>query len=212
MASHVLGLAVLRLASFVLPPLLKVGCWISTLELLPPHRRSLCLRIHFPRTLEFSNHAFLNHPRPDMSGTCIVCLGDLGDGPDALAGLSPKSAKSPPPASEGDQVTTTFNLEATEVHANETEKIAHLKPCGHNLHNDCLKPWVERANSCPICRAKFYTVELSNKVGGETYHSSLTPMMHNHINRRRHNYLYIQSRRSLPSGRPRSRDVFGRGG
>jgi hypothetical protein len=45
--------------------------------------------------------------------------------------------------------------------------IAHLIPCGHNLHNNCLKPWVERANSCPICRQSFNVVELTGTIGGE---------------------------------------------
>lgn len=47
-----------------------------------------------------------------------------------------------------------------------SEMIAHLLPCAHNLHDDCLKPWVERANSCPICRQNFNKVELSTKIGG----------------------------------------------
>lgn len=48
----------------------------------------------------------------------------------------------------------------------DDETIAHLLPCRHDLHNSCLKPWVERANSCPICRATFSMVELSRTVGG----------------------------------------------
>jgi len=48
----------------------------------------------------------------------------------------------------------------------DDEIVAHLLPCGHDLHNACLKPWVERANSCPICRAKFNSVELRQAIGG----------------------------------------------
>ena len=52
------------------------------------------------------------------------------------------------------------------VDTNDVEVVAHLLPCKHDLHNSCLKPWVERTNSCPICRAPFNQVELSQALGG----------------------------------------------
>ena len=55
---------------------------------------------------------------------------------------------------------------STALDGTPTELIAHLLPCGHDLHDECLKPWVERANSCPICRQSFNQVELSDKIGG----------------------------------------------
>jgi hypothetical protein len=49
----------------------------------------------------------------------------------------------------------------------DSGQIARLLPCLHILHNNCLKPWVERANSCPICRQNFNVVELTDTVGGK---------------------------------------------
>jgi hypothetical protein len=110
-----------------------------------------------------------------MSGTCIVCLGDLGESSSEVPALSSALAMS---ASENgldqqasiEAPTATANNNATE---DIPALIAHLQPCGHNLHNDCLTPWVERANSCPICRQSFYSVELSDKVGGKRWSSRL---------------------------------------
>lgn len=78
----------------------------------------------------------------DGPDPCIVCLGDLR--------LTDNDVLSPPAAAVADD-----------------ETIAHLLPCGHNLHNECLKPWVERANSCPICRRNFNEVELKTSLLGK---------------------------------------------
>ncbi|KAF8466613.1 hypothetical protein BDZ91DRAFT_848752 [Kalaharituber pfeilii] len=67
---------------------------------------------------------------------CIVCLADLPETSDDIA-------------SGG-----TF------------DQIARLVPCNHAMHNSCLAPWVERANSCPICRQSFNKVKLSNTLTG----------------------------------------------
>jgi len=99
-----------------------------------------------------------------MSETCIVCLGDLESAnalphpllqivkseDDDHGGLVPSTSRPPTPSDH-----------------DENEMIAHLLPCGHDLHNECLKPWVERANSCPICRQSFNQVELTTKLGGK---------------------------------------------
>ena len=97
-----------------------------------------------------------------MSDTCIVCLGDLGEGAsedNTVARVVPRP---------GDNANDATVLDrAKQPEQDVAEEIAHLIPCGHNLHNDCLKPWVERANSCPICRQNFNVVELVAKIGGK---------------------------------------------
>lgn len=94
----------------------------------------------------------------DMAATCIVCLGDLkselhNTTQDEFAALK-----------ERDSADLDTACPAPEVEIQEM--VAHL-PCGHNLHDDCVKPWVERTNSCPICRQIFNKVELSVSVGGK---------------------------------------------
>lgn len=98
-----------------------------------------------------------------MSDTCIVCLGDLGENANVPNLSSPPTPLSPHLGS------STIRRPSSPSHPNDFDSrlIAHLLPCGHDLHNGCLKPWVERANSCPICRQSFNTVELSAQVGGK---------------------------------------------
>ena len=100
-----------------------------------------------------------------MAETCIVCLGDLASA----------SCSSPDqPVAADDKLrhatgapSTAAAHESSNLVKEDDETIAHLLPCGHNLHNACLKPWVERANSCPICRASFIEVQLSASIGGK---------------------------------------------
>ncbi|KAL9001521.1 MAG: hypothetical protein Q9169_000096 [Polycauliona sp. 2 TL-2023] len=94
-----------------------------------------------------------------MSETCIVCLGDLGE-----SGIDLNRAPSPNVKQE--HALGVDEKSPLQITDQDDERIAHLLPCGHDLHNGCLKPWVERANSCPICRQSFNKVELSMHVGG----------------------------------------------
>lgn len=88
---------------------------------------------------------------------CIVCLEELesvvpGDLQDANGGV----ASIPPPV-------TTTNPGKNDDH----QAIALIKPCNHVLHDECLREWSQKANSCPICRQQFNLVHVLDKVGGK---------------------------------------------
>lgn len=100
-----------------------------------------------------------------MSETCIVCLADFGESANELPRSDVPVVKSTD--DDDGRLLRSKTKSPLQSDENEDAMIAHLLPCGHNLHNDCLKPWVERANSCPICRQSFNLVELSIQLGGE---------------------------------------------
>ncbi|MCJ1286986.1 PHD and RING finger domain-containing protein 1 [Xylographa opegraphella] len=103
-----------------------------------------------------------------MAETCIVCLGDLGESSDDFLLPLTSAIEAGPIDSPGSgAVLPHSNIISTNSFTTEpADLIAHLLPCGHNLHDECLKPWVERANSCPICRQNFNQVDLITRLGG----------------------------------------------
>jgi hypothetical protein len=93
-----------------------------------------------------------------MADQCIICLEDLdvSDGivTDDLQDAGGTSTPEPPTTHPGK---STNQL-----------PIALIKPCSHVLHDECLREWSQKANSCPICRHAFNLVEVLDKVNGES--------------------------------------------
>ncbi|KTW27919.1 uncharacterized protein T551_02886 [Pneumocystis jirovecii RU7] len=49
------------------------------------------------------------------------------------------------------------------------DDIAYLGSCTHMFHHQCIKSWLKIANTCPVCRDRFYWVRLSRTVGGAIF-------------------------------------------
>lgn len=88
-----------------------------------------------------------------MVDQCIVCLEDLCVASDCIE----------------HQEIVVAATSATEPENTEKQlPIAVIKPCGHSLHDECLREWTQKANSCPFCRQSFNLVEVLDKFGGKS--------------------------------------------
>lgn len=58
-------------------------------------------------------------------------------------------------------------LTSPHHHDENHDHVAKIDVCGHVLHDNCLREWSEKANSCPICRQTFNLVHVYDKVGGK---------------------------------------------
>ena len=96
-----------------------------------------------------------------MADQCIVCLEDLD--------VVPNTIHDDFQHAEAVALAPISMLQSTHPgNFNNELAIAHIKPCGHVLHDECLREWSQKANSCPICRHTFNLVEVLNKVGGKS--------------------------------------------
>ena len=107
-----------------------------------------------------------------MADECIVCLGSLTEYNPDLSSLKAVSS----PHLDGN-VADDKNGDPDRDNVPEDKCIAFLPSCGHYLHNECLKSWIERANSCPICRKSFNTVDLWTTIGGKSQQDHMRTML-----------------------------------
>lgn len=97
-----------------------------------------------------------------MADQCIVCLEALDTIPtesdSPLSNHGTEAAEVAP---------TALGNDFSDATSYNSQPIAIIKTCGHILHDTCLQAWIEKANSCPICRQAFHLVEVYDKVGGK---------------------------------------------
>ncbi|ESZ90196.1 hypothetical protein SBOR_9420 [Sclerotinia borealis F-4128] len=113
-----------------------------------------------------------------MTDACIVCLEDLEVQLEVVVQVPvpvPVSVVQDPKAILYDDLEEGGKEVTEELYqhqynypgnSNNQQSVAQIKPCGHVLHDDCLREWSRKANSCPICRASFNLVVVLDRVGG----------------------------------------------
>lgn len=86
----------------------------------------------------------------DNTVQCPICCDDLP--------LNDEDANLPDASSSAKKV-------SRGAADDEYELVAHL-PCSHVSHDECVKLWFERENTCPNCRATVNVVRISSTVNG----------------------------------------------
>ncbi|KAI1844720.1 hypothetical protein JX265_007021 [Neoarthrinium moseri] len=112
-----------------------------------------------------------------MADQCIVCLENLDVQPTPAAAPGAATLDLQPSESalsEADNVAVSPRPQSAAGGAAypaptnnaDDSSIAEIEVCGHVLHDACLREWTGKANSCPICRQSFNSVNVYDKVGG----------------------------------------------
>jgi hypothetical protein len=105
-----------------------------------------------------------------MADQCIVCLEPLdveASAPADAAQLQQDKLNHERLAIEDADTLAKENHQNGPDHVHD-DNVAKIDVCGHMLHDECLREWTDKANSCPICRQRFHSVTVYDKVGGKS--------------------------------------------
>jgi hypothetical protein len=95
-----------------------------------------------------------------MADQCIVCLEELDLD-------TTEQDIAPPELHSSDGASGTATIIEHPSNENNQLPIAVIQACGHILHDECLREWSQKANSCPICRQQFNLVEVHDTINGK---------------------------------------------
>ncbi|KAK3302371.1 uncharacterized protein B0T15DRAFT_303181 [Chaetomium strumarium] len=103
-----------------------------------------------------------------MADQCIVCLEplDIEPGTTPPAPVQQLKEQEEQLAIDDSGALPKTNEVAEPQHSNH-DNVALIEVCGHMLHDNCLREWTEKANSCPICRQTFHVFNVYDKIGGK---------------------------------------------
>lgn len=100
-----------------------------------------------------------------MAEQCIVCLEDLDHAP-KLDDADPSPSVIAEENLEGTTTAAAQQHNRLQSKHSTSDLIGVIQGCNHVLHDICLKEWIQKANSCPICRTQFNKVEVRETTTG----------------------------------------------
>ena len=73
-------------------------------------------------------------------------------GDDEMPGASRQFIDSLPDAGIADLKDDKCAICLSRMHVRDEERSVKILPCSHTFHADCIKPWITRVATCPLCK------------------------------------------------------------